>query len=195
MEIVEAIITRRERWASLTLVTITVYLKGLPVIVLNNKTTEINMRQTYWAFTANKALAVARTCGNTRAWTQHSPFKDEEILNISLVMYLTFPDTGCCIISLTQQKVTCENSRMDFSFRAQQHMLQKENNKLIALLANQPETQHRAGWSSVGFLRPCCDNRDTYLQSYWLGCWGPIGKVYPASNCLTKHSYLPAASL
>lgn len=53
MEIVEAIITRQDRWASLTLVTITVYLKGLSVIVVNNKTTEINMRQTYWAFTAN----------------------------------------------------------------------------------------------------------------------------------------------
>lgn len=47
MEIVEVIITRQERWASLTRVTITVYLKGLPVIVVNHKTTEINIRQTY----------------------------------------------------------------------------------------------------------------------------------------------------
>lgn len=46
---------------------------------------------------------------------------------------------------------------------AHQDMLEKENNKLIALLVNQPETQHRARRSSVGFLQPCCDNRDTYL--------------------------------
>lgn len=69
---------------------------------------------------------------------------------------------------------------MDFSVH--QHMLPRQNSKLLAPLANQSEILHRTPRSSVGFLQPCCDNRDTYLQSHQVGCWGPIGKSLPSEQ-------------